>query len=179
MEFGLTISTIERLKTNRIEVIKEDDYRFIWEVNYANICGKKVLIIVHVDTRYSIIYTDIKPFVWKNFCSFLTSAVELALRREGFSDEEVKKYFYLAGEASLTKTHGAKAAGGLKHLTNYLSYYEKRLVNGMFQPLITDYVNDELCNLSIHPEEKYFVPKEFFIKRIKETLDEFGTNTIN
>ena len=29
---------------------------------------------------------------------------------------------------------------------------------------ITDYANDDMCNSSIHPNEKYFFPKEFFVK---------------
>lgn len=179
MEFGLTSSVINRAKIKELEVIKEDDYRFIWEANYVNICGKMVLIFVHVDTRYSMIYTDVKASVWKNLKSFFSDAIELALRREGFSDCEIKEYLYLAGEVSFTKTHGAKASGGMKHLTTYLSYYDKILVDGMFQPLITDYVNDELCNIGIHPNFKYFCPKEFFVKRIKELLEEFSNNGAN
>jgi len=178
MEFGLTTSTIKRSK-KEIKDIKEDDYRFIWEVNYANVCGKKLLIIVHADTRYCMIYTDIKPYFWKNFESFLNSAVELALIREGFTSAEIERYFYLAGSTSLTKTHGAKASGGMKHITNYLSYYEKILVDDMFQPIITDYVNDEMGNLSIHPNMKYFIPKEFFVQRIKELLEEYSSGLNN
>ncbi len=179
MEFGLTTSTIKRAKVKKLEPLKEDDYRFIWEVNYANICEKKMLIIVHVDTRYSMIYTDIKPSIWKNLNFFLNSSVELALRREGFSSDEIKKYFSIAGDAFLTKTHGAKASGGMKHLTTDLPYFEKILVDGMFQPFITDYVNDELCNIAIHPNEKYFNPREFFVRRIKELLDESTSSAIN
>ncbi|MDO4962168.1 MAG: hypothetical protein Q4E57_10045 [Eubacteriales bacterium] len=60
--------------------------------------------------------------------------------REGFTEAEVDRYFAMSGQEVLTKTHGRKATGGLNHLTTYLSYFEKVLADGMFQPFITDTV---------------------------------------
>ena len=177
MEFGLTSRVIERAKINKLQPIKEIDYRFIWEVNYANICGKMLLIIVNPDTRYSMIYCDLKPSVWKHLDNFLHQAVEHAFLNEGFSFAEINTYFKLAGEVKLTKTHGKKSMGGMNHLTTYLSYYEKILVDGMYQKLITDDCNTDLCNVALHPECKYVEPKEFFVKRMKELISE--NNLIN
>lgn len=172
MQYGLTKSTIDRLKLKNVPAGTETDYRFVWEVNYKTICGKKLLIIVHSDTRYCMIFCDIKPKVWKNFEAFLHDAVELALRREGFHDEEIERYFQKAGEESITKTHGRKATGGMIHVTNELTYYDKVLVDGMFQPLISDVANDDICKIATHPEKKYIVPQEFFQERIREIVQE-------
>lgn len=170
MNYGLTKSTIKRANIKRIENVDETNYSFVWEVNYTNICGKKLLLIVHADTRYSMIFCNIKPCVWKNISDFITRAITDAFYREGFSKDEIDKYFKLAGDIKLTPTHGAKVCGGLKHLVVELSYYEKILVDGMFQPVITDLANDLLCNIALHPEMDCIFPKRFFVTRMKELL---------
>jgi hypothetical protein len=170
MEYGLTSSTIKRIKLLNVNKGEEMDYRFVWEVNYANVCGKKLLLIVNADTRYAMIYCDLKPFVWKNITEFISEAIHLALKREDFTEEKINKYFELAGKIKLTTTHGAKACSGLKHLTVELAYYDKTLVDGMFQPIITDDVNFTLCNISLHPEMKYYQPRDFFRIRMNELL---------
>lgn len=170
MQYGLTAKTITRAKLKSVPAGTETDWRFVWEVNYATICGKKLLIVVHADTRYSMIYCDIKPVVWKNLKDFLHDCVIDALKREGFTHTEIEKYFSLAGEEIITKTHGRKATGGMIHLTEYLSYYEKVLTEGMFQPLITDTANRDLCSIATHPEEKYIYPNKFFVERMKKLL---------
>ena len=45
-------------------------------------------------------------------------------------------------EEIITKTHGRTVMGGINHLTVYLSYMEKVLVEGSFQSMITDNAND-------------------------------------
>ena len=170
MEYGLTKETIKKAKLINVNKCNEVDYRFVWEVNYANVCGKKLLIIVHADTRYAMIYCDLKPYVWKNITEFISEAITFALKRENFQEEKIKKYFELGGKINLTTTHGAKVCGGLKHLTVELSYYEKILVDGMFQTIITDDANETLCNIALHPELKYFQPREYFKTRMSELL---------
>ncbi len=170
MEIGLTAATLKRAKIGEPLKSEETDYRFVWEVNYANICGKKLLIIVHADTRYAMIYSDIKPYVWKNITQFVIDAIHDSFMRECYTEEEITKYFKLAGCIKTTATHGAKACGALKHLTAELSYYDKILVDGLFQPIITDCVNNTLCNIALHPEKKYFIPKEFFRIRMDELI---------
>lgn len=170
MQYGVTAATIKRAKLTKVPAGTEMDYKFIWEVNYVDVCGKKFLMVVHADTRYSMIFCDIKPSVWKNLQGFLHEAVGFALKREGFSDEEAERYFELAGEEMVTKTHGRKATGGMNHLTVMLPYFEKPLVEGSFQPIITDRVNRDLCTLAAHPEVDYVHPKEFFVEEMGKLL---------
>lgn len=174
MQYGLTKNTIDRMKLKKVPNGTETDFRFIWEVNYANICGKKVLLIVHADTRYCMICTDIKPSVWRNLRDYIHELIDYVMRREGLSEEEVDRYFDLAGTEEITKTHGRKATGGMIHLTQYLNYYEKILVEGsMYQPLISDVANRDIGKLVTHPELGYVEPREFFLKAIRELLSEF------
>lgn len=170
MQYGLTAQTIIRAKLKNVPAGTETDMRFVWEVNYATVCGKKLLIVVHSDTRYSMIYSDIKPSVWKNLDAFLHESVQNALSREGFTQEEIERYFAMAGEETITKTHGRKATGGMIHLTGMLTYYEKALVEGMFQPYITETANDDLCHIAMHPEKSYIHPRELFVQRMEELL---------
>ena len=170
MQYGLTASAMKRAKLDKLPEGTENDYRFVWEVNYANICGKKLLIVVHAYTRYSMIYSDIKPAVWKDLKAFLHETVKLALAREGFSDEEISKYFGMAQEETITRTHGKKVMGGLNHLTTYLSYMEKILVDGSFQSIITDDANRDFCTSALHPEISYVRPKEYFVQEMSKLL---------
>lgn len=59
MQYGLTAKAISRAKLKSVPTGTETDWRFVWEVNYADIGGRKMLLIVHADTRYSLIYTGI------------------------------------------------------------------------------------------------------------------------
>lgn len=172
MQYGLTTSVMKRAKINQLPLGMENDYRFVWEVNYADVCGKKLLILVHVDTRYSMIYSDIKPGVWKDLKIFIHEAIELALAREGFSNEEIAKYFSMSQEETITRTHGKKALGGLNHLTVYLTYMDKVLVEGSFQSMITDNANRDICKSAIHPELSYVEPREFFVQEMSKLLRE-------
>lgn len=118
------------------------------------------------------VFCDIRPSVWKNLQSFLHDAVKNAIMREGFSDEAAERYFLLAGEETITGTHGKKAIGGMNRIAAMLPYFDKILVDGMFQPIITDAVNSDLCTVAAHPEAEYIYPHEFFVKRISELLGE-------
>lgn len=170
MQYGLTTSVMKRTKITNLPAGTENDYRFVWEVNYADICGKKLLIIVHADTRYSMIYSDIKQGVWKDLKSFIHEAIELAFIREGFSTGEISKYFEMTQEEIITKTHGRTVMGGINHLTAYLSYMEKVLVEGSFQSMITDNANRDICTSAIHPELSYVEPKGFFVQEMTKLL---------
>lgn len=44
-----------------------------------------------------------------------------------------------------------------------LPFVNKELVEGMFQPLITAWINREPCCVSTHPDCKYFFPAELFV----------------
>ena len=170
MQYGVTAQVLEKLKIKKPLPGTETDLRFCWEVNYASICGKKLLIIVHADTRYGMVFCDIKPAVWKNFGDFMHEVVRQAFLREGFGEEDVEKYFSLSNEEVITKTHGRKAIGGLNHVVATLPFVNKELVEGMFQPLITAWINREPCCVSTHPDCEYFFPTELFVQEMSKLL---------
>ena len=172
MEYGLTASTIERTNFHKYPTGIESDYRFVWEVNYATVCRKKFLIIVNSDTRYSMIYANVKPGVWKDMAKFIHQAIEDAFLKEGFHQKQIDKYFKLAGNEILTKTHGKKAIGGLNHITNYVYYLLDECTDEMFQTELTQWFNKELCNTALHPERPYLIPYEYFRMRMNELLSE-------
>lgn len=174
MQYGLTSSILTRLKIKNPPAGTESDFRFCWEVNYASICGKKLLIVIHADTRYGMVFCDIKPGVWKDFPAFMRGAIREALLREGFDDSEVEKYFAMASEVSCTKTHGRKAMGGMNHIVTNLPYIDKELVPGMFQPCITNSINRDICTTAVHPEWDYFYPNKAFVQEMSKLLrDEY------
>ncbi|MCR5518129.1 MAG: hypothetical protein K6F17_06110 [Lachnospiraceae bacterium] len=171
MEYGLTTNVQKKIKELELSKSQTDDYRFWWEVNLTKVENRNVLIIVHPSSRYSMIYSNLKPSIWKNLDVFLTGAIKDALLREGFSESDVKRYFEMSGDNIYTKTHGKVAIGGMNHIASMLwcvwHYYDSE---NMLQEHITYCANKELSTVGLHPEYNYIYPKELFVNEIKTLL---------
>lgn len=61
MEIGATKVVQERLKTTKIDDIKDASIMFCWDTHLAKIKGRNVLFIVNASNRYTIAMTDIEP----------------------------------------------------------------------------------------------------------------------
>ncbi len=109
MEIGLTTSVQNKISSFRLEQSQESDCRFWWEVNLTKIGNRNALVIVHPSSRYCMVYSNLKPSIWKNLDSFVHDAINDAFLRKGFSNEDATLYFEKAGDIVFTKTHGHQA----------------------------------------------------------------------
>lgn len=171
MEIGLTTSVQKKIKGLKLEQTQEADSRFWWEVNLTKIGNRNTLVIVHPSSRYCMVYSNLKPLIWKNLDSFVCDAIKEALLREDFSDEDVNSYFEVSGNIVFTKTHGRQATGGLNRITSDLWFFEDRLDKDCgYQEYISKRFNDEPSTNALHPEYTCIFPQDYFVNEIKNLL---------
>ncbi len=117
------------------------------------------------------VYSNLKPSIWKNLDSFVCDAIKEALLREGFSDEAAKRYFEMAGDIAFTKTHGRQATGGLNRITSDLWFFEDSLDKEcMYQEDISQRINDSPSTNALHPEYTCIFPQNYFVNEMKNLL---------
>lgn len=171
MEIGLTTSVQNKISSLRLEQSKESDCRFWWEVNLTKIGNRNALVIVQPSSRYCMVYSNLKPSIWKNLDSFVCDAIKEALLREGFSEEAAKRYFEMAGDIVFTKTHGRQTTGGLNRITSDLWFFEDCLDKDCgYQEFISNRFNDEPSTNALHPEYTCIFPEDFFVNEMKNLL---------
>ena len=171
MELGLTTAVQNKIKDLHLVQAEKSDPRFWWEVNLTKLGTRNALVIVHPSSRYCMIYSKLKPSVWKNLSGFVTEAITDAFLREGFSEEDAKQYLDMAGEVIFTKTHGRKATGGLNRITSDLYYFNYDLdLDSMYQEHITYLLNDEPSTNAFHPEYTCIFPQDYFVNEMKNLL---------
>ena len=171
MEIGLTTSVQKKIKGLKLEQTQEADSRFWWEVNLTKIGNRNALVIVHPSSRYCMVYSNLKPLIWKNLDSFVCDAIKEALLRADFSDEDVNSYFEVSGNIVFTKTHGRQATGGLNRITSDLWFFEDRLDKDCgYQEYISKRFNDEPSTNALHPEYTCIFPQDYFVNEMKNLL---------
>ncbi|MCR5321311.1 MAG: hypothetical protein K6E48_08930 [Lachnospiraceae bacterium] len=171
MELGITTAVQNKIKDLHLEQSGNSDSRFWWEVNLTKLGTQNALVIVHPSSRYCMIYSNLKPSVWKNLNEFVTEAISDAFLREGFSEEDAKQYLDMAGEVIFTKTHGRKATGGLNRITSDLYYFNYDLdLDSMYQEQITYHLNDGPSTNAFHPEYTCIFPQDYFVNEMKNLL---------
>jgi hypothetical protein len=171
MELGLTTSVQKKISGLKLEESQELDCRFWWEVNLTKIGNRNALVIVHPSSRYCMVYSNLKPSIWKNFDSFVCNAIKEALLREGFSNEDASRYFEKAGDIVFTKTHGRQSTGGLNRITSDLWFFEDSLDKDCgYQEYISKRFNDEPSTNSLHTEYTCIFPQDYFVNEMKNLL---------
>jgi hypothetical protein len=171
MEYGLTTNVQKKIKGLSLAKSQVEDYRFWWEVNLTKVENRNVLVIVHPSSRYSMIYTNLKPSIWKNLDAFISEAIKDALLREGFTEADVRNYFQMSGDNVFTKTHGRQATGGLNHITGELWYHwDWYDPDSMLQERITHKLNDEPVAVALHPEYTCVFSRDYFVNEMRNLL---------
>lgn len=171
MELGLTTTVQRKISGLKLEESKESDCRFWWEVNLTKLGNRNTLVIVHPSSRYCMIYLNLKPSVWKNLNAFVIDAISDALIREGFSIDDVKRYFKLVGDIVYTKTHGRQTTGGLNRITSDLWFFEESLDKEcMYQEYISYRLNESPSTNGLHPDYTCIFPQDYFVNEMKNLL---------
>ncbi len=171
MEIGLTTSVQNKISSLRLEQSQESDYRFWWEVNLTKLGNRNTIVIVHPSSRYCMVYSNLKASVWKNLNSFVSDAIRDALFREGFSIDDVKHYFEMAGDIVYTKTHGRQATGGMNRITGDLWFFEDSLDREcMYQEYISQRINDSPSTNGLHPDYTCIFPQDYFVNEMNNLL---------
>lgn len=163
MQVGLT--EIVKKKVNNLDLSStaDEDLAFCWDTHLIKAGNRNVLLVVNASSRYGIAMTDIEPRNWNYFSLYINRVIYFAMATEGYSEEQISKYFQLAGNFILTKTHGKKAIGGINRISVYVDYFGKPLdKDTKYQRELSEYINHDIC---CPPGfEEYGLPDELFYR---------------
>ena len=161
MEIGATKAVQNRLKTTRIEESKGASLVFCWDTHLTKIKGRNVLFIVNASNRYTIAMTDIEQGNWKYYTMYISRVIHVVMQEMGYSEDQIRKYFKMSGDTTVTKTHGKKSVGGISRMVMDAQYFDKKLEKeAKYQWELSEYLNCDICQ----PEgfDAYGYPSELF-----------------
>lgn len=161
MQIGLTGTIKKRIKNSKLSLAEGEDLVFCWDTHLIKIGYRNVLLVVNASSRYGIAMTDIEPRNWNYFVLYINRVIYLAMEAEGYSQTQISKYFQLAGDTILTKTHGRKAVGGINRISMYADFFGQPLDKyAKYQRELSEYINRDIC---CPPGfEDYGLPDELF-----------------
>ena len=161
MEIGATKAVQNRLKTTKIEESKGASLAFCWDTHLTKIKGRNVLFIVNASNRYTIAMTDIEQGNWKYYTMYISRVIHVVMQEMGYSEDQIRKYFKMSGDTTVTKTHGRKSVGGINRMVMDAQYFGKKLEKEVkYQWELSEYLNCDICQ----PEgfDAYGYPSELF-----------------
>lgn len=121
MQIGITIPLQKQLKLQKPPYGEPEDLFYCWEVHVIRYQGKNTLVAVNANNRFFVMLSGMKNSDWSVMEQKVEEAIEAGLLAEGYTKEQIDRYFNLAGEAEITKTHGRKPVAGLNRAIDYLT----------------------------------------------------------
>lgn len=163
MEIGVTQTIQKRLKNQDIHQPYEQttELAFCWDTHLVKLGRRNVLLIANVSNRFMIAMMDIEPRNWKYYTLYIDEVISNAMKQIGYQEKEIKKYFELAGNIQITKSHGRKTLGAINYITQIMNCYEWNIDRyHKYSYELNDCVNNNLCI----PEgfHEYGMPIEMF-----------------
>lgn len=134
---------------------------FCWDTHLTKIKGRNVLFIVNVSNRYTIAMTDIEQGNWKYYTMYISRVIHVVMQEMGYSEDQIRQYFKMSGDTTITKTHGRKSVSGINRIVMDAQYFGKKLEKeAKYQWELSEYLNRDICQ----PEgfDEYGYPSELF-----------------
>lgn len=146
MEVGLSAVVQKRVKNKELQSLENKDLAFCWDTHLIKHKNRNVLLVINVSSRYTIALTDIEPRNWNYYEVYIGNAIHMAMKAEGYSDKQVSKYFQMAGQTKITKTHGKKSVGGINRVMAVTDVYDDPLMkDAKYQVELCEFLNRDIC----------------------------------
>ncbi len=116
---------------------------------------------MNASNRYTIAMTDIEQGNWKYYTMYISRVIHVVMQEMGYSEDQIRKYFKMSGDTTVTKTHGRKSVGGINRMVMDAQYFGKKLEKeAKYQWELSEYLNRDICQ----PEgfDAYGYPRELF-----------------
>lgn len=169
MQLGLTIPLQRYLRIKTLEYGKPLDRRYCWDLHGITLQGRRSLLAVHCETRYTFVLFDPSPADWSDLTGAFLLGLRQSLLAAGISQERIKAHLDCAGLPEMTKTHGRREVAFLNRAWEDVMALDYAVNEAeMFQPLLDCVVNRIPCRCA----GKTKVEKELKlpIDRIRELL---------
>ncbi|MBQ2756514.1 MAG: hypothetical protein IJF27_07555 [Oscillospiraceae bacterium] len=144
MELGLTWP-LQRLLHLRVSY-GEAERAFCWDAHCIMLYGRSSLLLVHCESRYTLVRFDLSPFDWTRLDALALEEISLGLLESGTDEEACRTYLDALGELKFTRTHGRREVAFLNRA------WEDVLAGDLLidrensrQPLLNAAVNDRPC----------------------------------
>ena len=162
MELGYTLPLQKQLKVELPPSKPPIDPFFCWAVHTLTVQGRKTVLAMNRDTRYSILLYGMRAADWAHLPGLLQNEIRAAILREGLSEYEAVRYFALSGPPKRSTAQGSNLVAGLNWTMQTLLQQVSLLDERRFsQPQVTYVMNDEVYYASEF--SKSGTPREFFL----------------
>lgn len=139
---------------------------FCWAVHTLTVQGRKTVLVMNCNTRYSILLYGMRATDWVHLTGLIENEIKAAILREGLSEYEAVRYFTLSGPLKISTVRESDLVMGLnwtmQTLLRYASLLDERLFS---QPQVTCVMNDEVYYAAEF--SKSGTPREFFLTRFR------------
>lgn len=168
MQLGITIPLQKHLKIKTLSYGEPDDLFYCWELHIIRLQGKNTLAAVNASNRFAIVLWGMKAPQWKALEGVMRNGIRQGFLSEGYSQQQVSKYFEQAGEIRLTKTHGRSPVATLNKMIEYLQFLPIVMNSEkLHQVPHCHEVNRDLCHAAGFAD--YGLPVEFLEADMKRT----------
>lgn len=162
MEFCYTIPLQKHLKMAFPLSKPTIDPFFCWAVHTLTVQGRKAVLAMNRDTRYSILLYGIRAADWVHLPGLVQNEIKAAILREGLSEYEAVRYFTLSGPLKISTVRKSDLVTGLNWAMRILLRHAPLLDERLFsQPQVTCLMNDEVYCAA--ESSKSGTPREFFL----------------
>lgn len=162
MEFCYTIPLQKHLKMAFPLSKPTIDPFFCWAVHTLTVQGRKAVLAMNRDTRYSSLLYGMRAADWVHLPGLVQNEIKAAILREGLSEYEAVRYFTLSGPLKISAVQRADLVTGLNWAMRILLRHAPLLDERLFsQPQVTCLMNDEVYCAA--ESSKSGTPREFFL----------------
>ena len=145
MQFGLTWP-LQRFLHRSVPYGEPVLRGFCWDLHCITLHGRRSLLMVHCESRYTCVLFDLSAFDWERLSTLAIEEIERALLDAGIAEETVREYCRKAGECVFTRTHGRREVAFLnKAWEDVLSLALLVDRDSQRQPILNHAVNERLC----------------------------------
>lgn len=141
MELGLTFP-LQRFLKIKPSYGTESDRRFCWDLHVIDLRGRKCLLAVHCQSRYTFVRCDVAPLQWADLPGLFREGLLESLDAAGFTRAQAEGYLRQAGDTETTRTHGRREVAFLNRAWEDVLALDLCLDTGrQAQPLLDHAVN--------------------------------------
>jgi len=163
MQYGFTAKAQDSLKLSRLSAPEEVDPAFCWDISKLRRKNRNVFVIVNTNNRFCVVAAGMKMVDVKDLSTFLKTMISQCMSLNGYTMAQIERYFQMAGEVVLTKTHGRKAVGDMTIAIRSMELLDNHFLSDwLYQPDFSDYLNGDICRPTGYSQWGY--PHEFFRK---------------
>ena len=158
---------IEEISENEV-----DDF-YNWHAHLVNIKRRKTLILMNVETRYSICLYGLKKDDFKNLNNIIVTAIEDNLKFENIKDDYIEDYMSQAAKIRYSKTYSRSIISSLNYIKrmiesrieDYLPAVDKNLLE-------LNQANNRIPILTMEPAYSIDSLRQVFKKRLGRTYEQ-------